>query len=124
MNVLIAEDSKELSDLVLRELLRDDRVSAVALANDGRSAIDALIHPDREADGIRFGAVLTDWDLGPGPDGLDIARVAHNVKVPRIILWSAISRTAAIAADARSCPLSILVRTKDDIAAVLEELLS
>jgi len=126
MNILIAEDSTALSDILVETLLEDDRVSAVALADDGRSALTAITSPDREADGIRFDAVLTDWDLGPGPDGLSIAFAARKAGVPenKVILWSAIDRTGDIAHDPRDLPSGVLLRTKDDIKAILEELLS
>jgi len=126
MNILIAEDSTVLSDILVKALLEDDRVSAVALADDGRSALTALTSPDREADGIRFDAVLTDWDLGDNTDGLTVAFAARKAGVPanKVILWSAIDRTIDIARDPRDLPSGVLLRTKDDIKAVLEGLLS
>jgi DNA-binding response OmpR family regulator len=64
-------------DPLLRELLHTELAEAgfeVVVAGDGTTALAAL-----DEDAARFKAVITDIDLGGGPNGWDIGRHAREL---------------------------------------------
>jgi DNA-binding response OmpR family regulator len=75
-NVLVAEDEDLLQEL-LEEVLTDAGFKVV-VASDGVQAMGEL-----DAGGRRFRAIITDINLGAGPDGWAVSRHAREL-VPNI----------------------------------------
>lgn len=59
---------------MLQEILEDGGYQLI-LAKDGKEAITSL---EQQSDGLR--GLITDIDLGQGPDGWDVARRARELK--------------------------------------------
>jgi DNA-binding response OmpR family regulator len=75
-NLLVAEDEDLLRDL-LEEVLTDAGFEVV-VASDGMQAMGKL-----DADGPRLRAIITDINLGAGPDGWAVSRHARDV-IPNV----------------------------------------
>ena len=70
--LLLVEDEPAIRDL-LQEALEDGGF-AIALAENGTQAIAALDGKNKD-----FRGLITDVDLGTGPDGWDVARHARQI---------------------------------------------
>ena len=83
MRLLLAEDYPGFAENVLA-LLGAKGIKVTQVATNGHVAA-ALV------EGQEWDAVLTDYDLGSGPNGGEIAQLAIG-NVPLVILWSSIPR--------------------------------
>ena len=70
--LLLVEDDETLQNLL--EIALSDEGFEVVLASNGTKAIAEL-----NADGARFKGLVTDIQLGAGPNGLDVGRRAREV---------------------------------------------
>ena len=84
MDILLAEDYQGFADAATAMLeLRGFKVSHVA--TNGHAAMDQIR-------ARKWDAVITDYDLGFGPNGGEVALAALHEGVPLVILWSSVSR--------------------------------
>ena len=98
--LLLVED-EALIQALLEETLGEEGFELV-VATDGRQAMTEL-----DADATRFRAVVTDIDLGPGPNGWDVARHARE-RLPEMPIVYMSGRSAADWT-AHGVPKSIMV---------------
>ncbi len=85
--LLLVEDDSALQELLHTELV--DAGFEITVAGDGKKALSELA-----ADADRFRAVITDIELGRGPDGWEIARRARErVPVMPVVYMSGDSAT-------------------------------
>jgi len=90
VEILLAEDYADFAEVVTAAFeLRGLPIAKVATT--GSEAIAAI--------NLGFDAVITDYDLGMGPTGADVARAAVVAGVPFVVLWSSVSRDYALRGD-------------------------
>ncbi len=70
--LLYVEDEFLIQDMLVTAL--EDAGFHVVVANDGRQAMEILESPEQALDGL-----ITDINLGDGPDGWDISRRAREI---------------------------------------------
>lgn len=78
--VLLVEDEE-----AIRHLLEDALTEAgfeLVMASDGNQALSEI-----EADAARFRALVTDINLGGGPDGWEVARRARKLKPEMAVVY-------------------------------------
>ncbi|WP_249138241.1 response regulator [Phenylobacterium montanum] len=82
--VLLVDDEPMIQELV--EVALDDAGFAVVSASSGSEALARF-----EADAVTFDAVVTDINLGIGPDGWDVARRSRqgNPQIPVVYISGA-----------------------------------
>jgi DNA-binding response OmpR family regulator len=90
VRILLVEDRSDVADPVLHLMRR--RGHEVEWAKNGMEAEDKM---DQGWD-----LVVTDWDLGWGPNGAKVARRAVASNVPKVILWSGLNRERELLAQA------------------------
>ncbi|MEG3146686.1 response regulator [Sphingomonas sp. RT2P30] len=79
-SILLVEDARLLSEALRRTL--QERGYAVTVASDGNEACALLAAPDSG-----FTALITDLDLGPGPNGWDVARAARTRNADVVVIY-------------------------------------
>lgn len=79
-SILLVEDVKLLSEEMRKAL--EGRGYPVTVASDGNEACALLADPDR-----RFTALITDLDLGPGPNGWEVARAARTRNADVVVIY-------------------------------------
>ncbi|MDH7972712.1 response regulator [Sphingomonas sp. AR_OL41] len=79
-SILLVEDARPLSEALRRTL--QERGYAVTIASDGNEACALLAAPDSV-----FTALITDLDLGPGPNGWDVARAARTRNADVVVIY-------------------------------------
>jgi CheY-like chemotaxis protein len=79
-SILLVEDVKRLADEMRKAL--EGRGFAVTVASDGNEACAVLAAP-----GSAFTALITDLDLGPGPNGWDVARAARTQNADVVVIY-------------------------------------
>jgi DNA-binding response OmpR family regulator len=116
LHILLVEDYMSFADAASDALkARGHAVSHVA--TNLHAALGAL-------DETKYGqwdAVITDFDLGNGSGGPEVARAALDAGVPLVVLWSAIPRDRDPGVAALGGP-NFLLLGKDDVDAVAEAL--
>ena len=112
--VLWVEDDKRICKTVDR-LCRASGVE-VTIASCARSAI-ALLPPDA-VDVPLYLAVISDFDLGPGPNGQDVLAAAERAGIPIRILCSSGSH------DSTDCPAATVIYDKTFMREMVETVLA
>ncbi len=79
-SILLVEDSRLLSEALSTAL--QERGYTVTIASDGAQACALLAAPDSD-----FTALVTDLDLGPGPNGWDVARTARTRNANVVVIY-------------------------------------
>jgi DNA-binding response OmpR family regulator len=98
--LLLVED-----EVLLQELLATQFTDAgfeLVMASDGNRALAEL-----EADAARFKAIVTDIELGKGPDGWDVARRARELVADMPVVY--ITGASGHDWSSRGVPDSVLV---------------
>lgn len=78
--LLLVEDDKQIRDLLVEAL--EDGGFKVAMAKSGAEAITTL---EAKSDSLR--GVITDVNLGAGPDGWEIARRARELSIEMPVVY-------------------------------------
>jgi CheY-like chemotaxis protein len=86
MRILLVEDYPSFVEIAVRAL-SEKGFEVTEVATDGWSALTAL-------DDGEFDALVTDYELGFGPNGGDVALDALSRGLPLVVLWSSIPRGA------------------------------
>lgn len=79
-SILLVEDVKLLSEEMRKAL--EGRGYPVTVASDGNEACALLAAPDH-----LFTALITDLDLGPGPNGWEVARAARTRNADVVVIY-------------------------------------
>jgi DNA-binding response OmpR family regulator len=86
--ILLVEDYEGFADSVVRALGAYG-FPVAQVAGTLHEAIDAI-------DDGAWDAVVTDWDLGNGHGGQEVAMAALNYNTPLVVLWSTVSRAGEV----------------------------
>ena len=117
VKLLLVEDYHDFAEIA-SEQLEKAGYPVTYLATNGNAALNAL--DDEKYGG--FDAVITDFELGTGPDGGDVAKRALDEGTPLVILWSAVNRRLEELPEGTFGRDGFHLLRKDDIAEVLAAL--
>ena len=84
MRLLLCEDYHAFAEIAL-DALRGAGHKVSSVARNGHAAMDLVRAED-------WDAVVTDYDLGWGPNGGQVAQAALHAGAPLVVLWSSIPR--------------------------------
>lgn len=79
-SILLVEDTRLLSEALSKAL--KERGYAVTVASNGTEACALLAAPESD-----FTALVTDLNLGPGPNGWDVARMARTRNADVVVIY-------------------------------------